>query len=175
MCRRGNTHGGGAQTNLNGLNFENQTSLDTVLQSMGFTVQDCEIKLGEKLIGWSVPKTKFYSKFLKSRNIDYRDFNSKQWQPDECFVNVQNNVAYIIEKKYQEVSGSVDEKLPGCHFKKMEYEKLFSPLNYKVEYIYLFNDWFRAPEYRDVLAYIRFVDCHYFFNEIPINFLGINM
>ena len=175
MCRGGNTHGGGAQTNVNGLNFENQTSLDAVLQSMGFSVQDCEVKLGEKIIGWSVPKMKLYSKFLKPRNIDYKDFNSKQWQPDECFINAQNNVAYIIEKKYQEVPGSVDEKLPGCHFKKLEYEKLFSPLKYKVEYIYVFNNWFYASEYRDVMEYIIYVGCRYYFNEIPIDFLGIDI
>ena len=69
--------------------------------------------------------------------------------------------------------GSVDEKLPGCHFKKLEYQKLFNPLDFKVEFIYLFNDWFLDKRYRDTLDYIKSMGCHYFYNEIPLAFLGL--
>ena len=67
----------------------------------------------------------------------------------------------------------MDEKLPNCHFKKWEYQKLFSPLNMWVEYVYLLNDWFRAEQYKDTLDYIELMGCHYFFNEIPLNVLGL--
>jgi hypothetical protein len=80
---------------------------------------------------------------------------------------------YIIEKKYQETSGSVDEKLPNCDFKKKEYEKLFNPLDIKVKYIYVFNEWFKQDIYRDVLEYIKFVGCDYYFVEIPLEALGL--
>lgn len=82
-------------------------------------------------------------------------------------------IAYIIEKKFQNSAGSVDEKLPGCDFKKRIYQKLFKNLNYKVEYLYVLSDWFKQAQYRDVLEYIREVECHYFFNEIPLSFLKI--
>ena len=57
----------------------------------------------------------------------------------------------------------------------MEYEKLFSPLGYKVQFIYLFNDWFKRDEYKDTKEYIYMMGCYYFFNEIPLNALGIDL
>ena len=90
-----------------------------------------------------------------------------------AFINFANNIVYIIEKKFQNCAGSVDEKLPGCHFKKLEYQKLFNPLHFDVEFIYIFNDWFLDERYRDTLDYIVNMGCHYFYNEIPLDFLGL--
>ena len=117
MIRQPNKHGGGAQTNINGLTFEQTTSLNTLLKKRGFQVNEYEVLLKNRLIGMSVPKKNIYSKFLNLRGIDYRKYNSKAWEPDEAFINLLNNTVYIIEKKFQNGSGSVDEKLPGCHFK----------------------------------------------------------
>lgn len=114
-----------------------------------------------------------YTYFLNPHGIHYYDYNSKEWRPDEAFVNFENNTVYIIEKKFQNCAGSVDEKLPGCHFKKLEYQKLFNPLHFDVEFIYIFNDWFLDERYRDTLDYIEYMGCHYFYNEIPLYFLGL--
>ena len=43
-----------------------------------------------------------------------------------------------------------------------------------VEYVYILNDWFNDPVYRDVLDYIKSVGCHYFFSELPLEFLGLS-
>jgi hypothetical protein len=51
--------------------------------------------------------------------------------------------------------------------------KLVQPLGLKVEYVYVLSDWFRKNEYRDVLGYINSVNCHYVFNEIPLEWLGL--
>lgn len=168
-----NRFGGGARTNANGLRFEQMTSLDSALLSVGYHLHNCNVYLNDELIGVSVPQRKLYSHFLIPNGIDYRDFNSKEWRPDEAFINFTNSTAYIIEKKYQNCSGSVDEKLPSCHFKKWEYQKLFEPLGINVEFIYVFNDWFKDPRYRDTLQYIEFVNCHYFYNEIPLYAIGL--
>ena len=160
MSKTPNIYGGGSKTNKNGLHFEQVTSLN-------------EVYYNKELIGVSVPKKQLYTKFLEKQGIDYARYNSKQWQPDEAFINFKNKTAYIIEKKFQNCSGSVDEKLPGCHFKKLEYKKLFAPLNYNIEYIYVFNDWFLQHQYRDTLEYIKRMGCHYFFNEIPLDFLNL--
>lgn len=174
MPRTPNRHGGGAQTNANGLKFEQTTSLNTALELAGFDVRGCEVYENQELIGLSVPQNSLYSEFLKGQEIDYRCFNSKKWHPDECFINFGNQTAYIIEKKFQNCAGSVDEKLPGCHFKKQEYEKLFHKLNFSVEFMYIFNDWFRDSRYRDTLDYIEQMGCFYFFNEIPLRRLGLH-
>lgn len=173
MARTPNKYGGGASTNANGLLFEQTTSLDAALVASGYIVKGYEVYDGTKKMGYSVQKHKLYSLFLNPNGIDYTNYNSKKWLPDECFINVVNKVAYIIEKKFQTHSGSADEKLPGCHFKKMEYEKLFAPLGYEVEYLYVFNDWFLQDKYKDTLDYIKKTNCEYFFNAIPLPFLGL--
>jgi hypothetical protein len=91
----------------------------------------------------------------------------------DCFVNYRDKTVYIIEKKFQSSAGSVDEKLQTCDFKRKQYKKLFSSIGYDIQYIYLLCDWFRKPEYRDVLQYIKDVGCDYYFNEIPLDKLNI--
>lgn len=173
MARIPNKHGGGAQTNRNGLHFEQTTSLNDALFQAGYDVQDHVVYFDGYEIGMSVPQTRIYSHFLTPNGINFADYNSKAWRPDEAFINYENRTAYIIEKKFQNCSGSVDEKLPSCHFKKWEYEKLFAPLGYNVEFIYIFNDWFKNPKYRDTLEYIERMGCYYFYNEIPLHILGL--
>jgi hypothetical protein len=92
---------------------------------------------------------------------------SKKLLPDGALL--VGNTMYVIEKKYQAGSGSVDEKLQTCDFKKKQYIKLFSPLNINVEYYYVLNDWFDKPQYRDVFDYIKSVGCKYFIEDLPLN------
>lgn len=173
MPRIPNTHGGGAQTNKNGLHFEQTTSLNDALVNAGYNVINHVVYRGSSKIGMSVSQKQLYTSFLNPQGIYYDNYNSKEWRPDEVFINFANNTAYIIEKKFQSCAGSVDEKLPGCHFKKLEYEKLFHPLDFNVEFIYIFNDWFLDKRYRDTLDYIKKMGCHYFYNKIPLDFLGL--
>lgn len=173
MSRIPNRFGGGANTNRNGLHFEQTTSLYSALTESGYNVENGFVYFNGDKIGMSVPKAKIYSQFLEPNGIDYRRYNSKKWLPDEAFINLKTKTVYIIEKKFQNCSGSVDEKLPGCHFKKQEYEKIFEPLGYYVEFIYIFNDWFMDKQYYDTLDYIRQMGCHYYFNELPLRALGL--
>ena len=173
MARSPNTHGGGANTNVNGLKFERGTSLNDALEKAGYNIKDFHVFKDGEEIGVSVPKYSLYSQYLKPHDIDYNDFNCKRWLPDEAFINYNMKTVYIIEKKYQEKSGSVDEKLPNCDFKKAEYQKLFTPLKYKVEFIYILNDWFKQRRYKDTLDYIKKVKCSYYFNELPLDLIGL--
>ena len=74
---------------------------------------------------------------------------------------------------FQKVAGSVDEKLQTCDFKKKQYRKLMAPLNIEVEYVYILSDWFRKPEYQDVLDYVISVGCQYYFGYLPLQKLGL--
>ena len=86
---------------------------------------------------------------------------------------ILNQTIYIVEVKHQQVTGSVDEKLQTCDFKRKQYVKLLDDLNIDVEYIYVFNDWFLKNEYKDVLQYIKLEGCKFYFNEIPLNKLSL--
>jgi len=174
MGRIHNIFGGGSRTNINGLKFERDTSLEEALINAGYIIKRDEVyDRNHNLIGLSIPKNNLYKNFLEKQKIDYRKYNSKKWLPDEAFLNFKTKTVYIIEKKYQQTSGSVDEKLPNCDFKKKEYMKLFNPLKIKVKYIYVFNDWFQNKQYKDVLEYILDVDCEYYYNAIPFDALGL--
>ena len=168
-----NRFGGGARTNENGLRFEQETSLKDSLINAGYVVNRQNIvhnQHGTRL-GMIASKYDFYSNLLRQEDIRWQDYISKQLLPDEAFLNFTNDTVYIIEKKFQNTSGSVDEKLQTCDFKKRQYQKLLRDTNYDVEYLYVCNDWFAQYCYRDVHNYIHSVGCHIFFNEIPLDFL----
>lgn len=111
-----------------------------------------------------VSKHKLYT-YLKSQGLNYLDYISKKLLPDEAYIDNQKSILYVYEKKYQQTAGSADEKPQTCAFKIYEYRKLAKALNINtVYYIYIFNDWFRKPEYKDMLEYIKSVDgCDYIF------------
>jgi hypothetical protein len=116
--------------------------------------------------GINVTKHELYH-YLKSKGIDYTTLISKKLLPDEAFVDLNNSRLVIYEKKFQQTAGSADEKPQTCAFKIFEYKKIATALGLKdVTYTYIFNDWFKRPEYKDMLDYIKSVDgCDYFFWE----------
>jgi hypothetical protein len=169
---------GGANT-LTGLKFEGKVDFQNLLKEIpGYSVQKIPNKAGiglffeSSLVARCFKKYEFY-KFLDESDIEWRNILSKRLLPDDAMLVIVRDTLFIIEVKYQQVAGSVDEKLQTCDFKRKQYLKLVAPLGIKVEYVYVLNDWFRKPEYRDVLDYIHSVNCHYKFNALPLSWLGL--
>ena len=163
---------GGAKTKT-GLAFEEKFSLVENLILAGYEVSQSNVFHSSKPIGIVFSKHGLYSKFLKPNKIDYREVWSKKLLPDDAFVNLRTNTLYVIEKKYQERSGSVDEKLQTCRFKLQQYQKLVEPKGFKVNFSYVLNDWFKDPKYADTLNFVLAENCNYFFNAIPISYFGL--
>lgn len=164
---------GGANT-LTGLVYEGKVDLKTFLnQQPGYRVEGSHVLYQDKEVGQIFKKHELYSQFLKPRGIDWRNCISAQLLPDNGIYVIINNTVYIIEVKTQNVGGSVDEKLQTCDFKMKQYQKLFFPLNIEVQYIYILDEWFRNPRYKDVLDYIISVGCQYYFQYIPLQKLGL--
>jgi hypothetical protein len=142
MARRPNTVGGGANTNRNGLEFERGTSLrDAFIEHPRYEVKS-DNSVFDKETQQAVGRiynnfTDFYANLVKARGVNYRDLLSKQLRPDDCILI--GDTVYIIEKKFQNSAGSVDEKLQTCHFKKRQYSRLLASLDLKVEYYYLLS------------------------------------
>ena len=99
--KKPNIHGGGAKTNINGLTFEQTTSLDESFTLAGYKVENHEVYYNDEIIGLSVPKHCFYKHFLVPNEVIQKDYTSKKWLPDECFVNYKSNCVYIIEKNFK--------------------------------------------------------------------------
>lgn len=164
---------GGANTKT-GLIFEGKTDLSQFLNSQkGYEVdENGNVFFEGELVGRIFKKYGFY-KFLEELDIDWKTLISKRLLPDDSIFVIIANTLFIIECKFQQVAGSVDEKIQTCDFKRKQYQKLLSKANIEVEYIYLLSDWFRKPEYKDVLDYIHSVHCYYFFEYIPLAKLGL--
>jgi hypothetical protein len=156
------TGAGGANTNVNGLSYEDKTNLEPLFSELMFNTTT------------KIKKIKFngYSNELINANksILYKYMNSigeksslQQAsgckEPDEAYIDNNKKSVFIIEKKFQQTSGSVDEKIQTGPFKKMHYSQQFP--NYKIYYIYCLSDWFKRSEYNSVLEYNRQ-------NNIPI-------
>ncbi len=163
---------GGGNT-ITGLIYEAKVDLGTFLnQQEDYKVVGFDVFYKKEIVAKLFKKHGLY-KYLKSEGVDWTKHLSQKLLPDNCIYVIVNNTVYIIEVKHQQVGGSVDEKLQTCDFKKKQYQKLFSELNYKVEYMYILDNWFRHERYKDVRDYIISVGCHYYYSYIPLQELGL--
>lgn len=168
---------GGTNTKT-GLIFEGQTDLATFLKMQSGYSVDSEVKnqhnifYNGELVGQVFIKHGLY-KYLELKGIDWKEILSRQLLPDDSIFVIVNNTFFVIEKKFQQTEGSVDEKLQTCDFKRKQYQKLLSRLNVQVEYMYLLGDWFKHPKYKDSLDYVISMNCTYYFEYIPLKQLGL--
>jgi len=170
MKRKGT---GGGRT-ITGLRFESRVSMENLLGSLpGYKVDKDIVYFKNEKVAEFYGKHKLYKNLLEPNGIDYSKIISKQLLPDEAILILSGKTLYIIEIKFQEVTGSVDEKLQTCDFKNKQYSKLLEPLGISVKYVYILSDWFKKDQYKDVLNYVESVGCYYFFHELPLDFLGL--
>lgn len=173
MTKLPNTVGGGARTNLNGLEFEGRTDLrEAIRQHPLYSINESEeVVKGTLVVAKYYEKNGLYKKLLEPKGINYKTVISKKLLPDGALLVV--NTLFIIEKKYQAGAGSVDEKLQTCDFKKKQYQKLFNPIGINVEFYYVLNSWFEQEANRDVFEYIKSVGCKYFIEILPFEEIGL--
>ena len=169
---------GGANT-ATGPAFERKTDLLQILSHIeGYRIDKNSEKAGAqvffegKLVARCFKKHEFY-RYLAEVGINWKERISSQLLPDDAILVICRDTLFIIEVKYQQGGGSVDEKLQTCDFKRKQYLKLVGDLELLVEYVYVLNDWFKKPKYKDVLDYIHSVNCHYMFNKLPLEWLGL--
>ena len=167
---------GGGNT-ITGLNFEGKTDLLTLLHNTpGYMVQKAKIGFdilyNERVVANSYNKHDLY-RYLDSRGVEWHEILSKKLLPDGALYVIKDNTLYILEVKYQEGAGSVDEKLQTCDFKKKQYQKLMAQLNIEVQYIYILSEWFKHPRYKDSLDYVISVGCQYYFDYLPLHKIGL--
>jgi hypothetical protein len=167
---KGGKGGGNTRT---GLVFEGKTDLSTFLSKIpGYEIDKGIVYFHSRKVAKIFKKHKLYV-FLKELEINWKEIISRKLLPDDSIYVLINNTLFIIECKHQQRQGSVDEKLQTCDFKKKQYQRLFAPANIDIQYIYLLNDWFRQPKYKDVLDYIISVGCQYYFEYIPLKKIGL--
>lgn len=160
------TGAGGANTNANGLPYEQKTDLKTLYSSCNFIKNKKENYQIIRFIGYDSielinANKSWLHKYMEKNNEKNTNIIPACGckEPDEAYINESKKILFVIEKKFQQGTGSVDEKLQTGPFKKMHYRKLFP--NYKIHYIYCLSDWFKRPAYASELEYL--IEC-----DIPI-------
>jgi hypothetical protein len=164
---------GGANTNKTGLAFEKRTSLEDALIRADFRIDNFKVFSEEQLLGELAPKSRLY-KYLESNFENWESPLSAKLLPDDALFTLKSSRLHIIEKKWQEVSGSVDEKLQTCGFKIRQYNRLIEGTGLELKFTYLLNDWFTHTRYTDVLNYIQDSGAHYHFESVPLAELDLD-
>ena len=164
------TGAGGAKTNLNGINFEEKTFLGEWIQKEGYVLKQIlkgttrtqlfEVYKEDEMVAYYGRQGKVYDAlklvFPKEINNEFiKSVLSKKIYPDAFILNLKSKKLIIFEKKWQQTSGSVDEKIQTAPFKLEMFEKLTRNLNISVMYQYILSKWFVSDSYRNVKEYYK--------------------
>lgn len=137
------TGAGGANTNKNGLPYEEMTDLEdryTTLENLSKNVKKVKFTGIDK--EYVVTKKRGFINYLKNHNkynLDVKPLHGAK-EPDEAFVDEKNQIIYIIEKKFQQTSGSKCECLQTYTSKIRNYRRRIP--EYRIVYIYCLSEWF---------------------------------
>ena len=134
------TGAGGSNTNKNGLSFEELTVLNTEYKEISENKNHNIIKFNKDSNFFVESSQANFYKYMKI-NKDEHNIGHGCKKPDECYINESSKKIFIIEKKFQQCSGSVCEKIQTAPFKIWQYKKLFP--KYEIHYIYVLSKWFK--------------------------------
>ena len=135
------TGAGGANTNHNGKLFEKKTCNEQRLLDMGYS--KIEFSNGNYFLSKTFEdKTVVFSSQKAFRKYMKQKFNLEMIRdPDEAYIFHYNNgrkVVKILEKKNQNISGSVEDKLWNGPSYQIEYESIFGKNGDKFEVCYAY-------------------------------------
>lgn len=142
MITNKGTGAGGSNTNKTGLPYEQLTDLN------GHFIVHHTNKFSE-----SISFNNTERKFIRTKQNNFFKYMVNYINkcvnkahgcknPDECYVDEVNKKIFILEKKFQQTSGSVCEKIQTSDFKKWQYSRTFP--GFDVIYIYCLSEWFKT-------------------------------
>lgn len=162
------TGAGGKNTNKSGISYEQLTNLideltiiDTI-KSNNKTFNKIKFN-NSNTIFTQLNKAKLfhYMKINDNLDTDIKQAHGCK-QPDECYVDENKKNIFIIEKKFQQCSGSVCEKIQTYDFKLWQYSRQFP--EYNIIYIYCLSTWFKLNCIAE-LEYLDYKHISYFFGD----------
>lgn len=145
------TGAGGANTNIMGLGFEDIASLEKYYSIVQVNNIGTLIKFNQSDKTFLHLKKGQLSKWTLTLGNEYNDIPKLHGtkQPDDCFINLDDKIIIIIEKKFQQGSGSVVEKLQTPINKIRNLKRRY--VTYKIYYIYWISEWFKTYSQAELL------------------------
>lgn len=136
------TGAGGSNTNKNGLPYEELTDLSDKFEIISIDNKSKLIKFKNNInIDFVTGKKSDLFKIMENNMNNAIEKAHGCKCPDEFYIDFVRKLIFILEKKFQQTSGSVCEKIQTGYFKKMHYNKLFP--DYEVVYIYCLSEWYK--------------------------------
>jgi hypothetical protein len=159
------TGAGGANTNKNGLPYEELTDLRTEYKEHSSDKYSSEISFNSHPNNTLIRTNQ--SKMFKcmDKHIDSSIKKAHGCKnPDECYIDHNNKNLFIMEKKFQQVPGSVCEKIQTSHFKEWQYNRTLP--KYNIVYIYCLSSWFKTNCQAE-LEYLKEHEVPVFWGDSP--------
>lgn len=168
------TGAGGSNTNKNGLSYEKITDLDDrIITIMENKTSSSKIEFNNCNKTFKIKFNNYDKTFIKTEKADFfkcmkhyentsitRAHGCKH--PDECYIDEDLKNIFIIEKKFQQCSGSVCEKTQAASFKRWHYSETFPDFN--IVYIFCLSDWFKHNCIAE-LKYLSYQNIPYFWGS----------
>lgn len=156
------TGAGGSNTNKNGLSYEELTELDDRITILEESKISSKIRFNHDKKSFIKTKQSKLFKCMKDEiDISIEKAHGCK-NPDECYIDKELKNMFIIEKKFQQCSGSVCEKIQTPDFKLWQYSRTFP--KYNIIYIYCLSDWFKK-NCKAELEYLDFKNICYFWGS----------
>jgi len=156
------TGAGGSKTNENGIPYEKITDLDDKIIIIEKNKFSNIIKFNDNEKSFIKTKQANLFKCMKDKiNTNIKKAHGCK-NPDECYIDEEFKNIFIIEKKFQQCSGSVCEKIQTPDFKLWQYSRTFP--DYTIIYVYCLSDWFKKNCIAE-LEYLNFKKIPYFWGS----------
>tara|TARA_Y100000816_G_C26012588_1_gene529432 strand:- start:29 stop:625 length:597 start_codon:yes stop_codon:yes gene_type:complete len=156
------TCAGGSNTNKTGLSYEALTELYDKIIIVEKNCYSSKIMFkNSKKIFIKTKQAAFFKCMADEKNPNIEKAHGCK-NPDECYIDQEFKNIFIIEKKFQQCSGSVCEKIQTPDFKLWQYSRTFP--NYTIIYIYCLSDWFKKNCIAE-LEYLDFKNIRYFWGS----------
>jgi hypothetical protein len=120
-------------------------------------------------------KASVHKLFFEPRGIKSSNFFSARLEPDTAIYSSKTKTLTIIEKKQQNTTGSVAEKLQTCDYKMHYYTTLCNEIDVKVDLIWQLGPYFEKQQsgLRSVFEYMNSKGSRYYFGHVPVTELRI--
>jgi hypothetical protein len=156
------TGAGGSNTNKNGLSYEEFTDLDDRIIILEKSKFSNTIKFYNNKKSFIKTKKGNLFNYMKDEINTNIEKGHGCKNPDECYIDKELKNIFIIEKKFQQCSGSVCEKIQTPDFKLWQYSRTFP--SYNIIYIYCLSEWFKKNCIAE-LEYLDFKNICYFWGS----------
>lgn len=120
-------------------------------------------------------KASVHKLFFEPRGVNTADYFSARLEPDTAIYSARTKTLTIIEKKQQNTTGSVAEKLQTCDYKMLYYTTLCNKIGVKVDLVWQLGPYFEQQQVnlRSVFDYMKSKGSRYFFGHISVSELKI--